>query len=126
LSASQLVLDVPGKEPITLSWALADDGRALTLSGEALREPARYRRDGAAERGLVGRWLATRGRVELDLGADGQFTFGPLEGTWTEAEEQLVLRSARGDSVTYRASLEGDTLQLAGGDLEQPLVLRRR
>lgn len=126
LSASQLVLDVPGKDPITLTWALADEGRTLTLTGEALREPARYKRDGAVDRGLAGRWVATRGRVELDLGADGQFTFGPLEGTWTEAEDHLVLRSARGDSVTYRATLDDDTLQLAGGDLEQPLVLRRR
>jgi hypothetical protein len=126
LSASQLVLDVPGKDPITLAWSLADEGRALTISGEALREPARYRRDDDAERGLAGRWIATRGRVELDLGADGHFTFGPLEGTWSEAEDHIVLRSARGDSVTYRATLDDDTLQLSGGDLEQPLVLRRR
>jgi hypothetical protein len=118
-----LVLVVPGRAPLRFTVTL--DGDALALASPSLAEPATYARVASDEGTLAGTWR-TEGGVTLSLSAGtGRFEMGPLAGRWDASEDRLVLRGERGEEVTYRFSLEGGTLTLSGGDLEDPLVFRR-
>jgi hypothetical protein len=116
-----LTLVVPGRAPLRFEWAL--DGEALRLSAANLAEPAVYTRSSPDEGTLAGKWRA--GDTTLELSRSGRFNMGPLAGGWESSEDRLMLRGERGEDVTYRYSLEGGTLTLSGGDLEEPLVMQR-
>jgi hypothetical protein len=116
-----LVLVVPGRAPLRFEWTL--DGDNLSLSAPNLAEPVSYTRASADEGTLIGTWRAEG--TTLELNKSGRFKMGPLAGSWDSGEERLILRGEQGEEVTYRYSLEGGALTLSGGDLEQPLSLRR-
>jgi hypothetical protein len=125
-----LSLLIEGKTPQVFRVELRD--RRLLLHSERLPEPAVYRRieDSAPSRSasaLSGRWRATipGGTLELLLEASGRFSLGSHRGRWLHDAGVLSLTTDAGEVIAYAAEMDGETLSLSGGDLEEPLQLQK-
>ncbi len=133
IESDSLTLVLPaGRE--TFSYILADD--ILTLSSNNLEEPIVYRRQSGSkpapkaqvltDTALLGRWANKKAGVELALAGNHQFELGEFRGRWVLLGDKLQLERSKTEVITYQMALQGDRLTLSGGDLDDPLRLRRQ
>ena len=76
--------------------------------------------------GLVGTWEAGTpdGNQQIVVHRDSTVSFGEETVRWRVSADTIFI--AFGDEwVGYRFRLEGDSLTLSGGDLEEPITLTR-
>ncbi len=74
---------------------------------------------------IVGKWVVKDGHLaktqiilgqEVEFQADGRYTWGKQEGSWSLFGEQtLSIHSAYGEEFSYTFTLEGDTLSMSRG-----------
>lgn len=124
----QLELQLAGGAPRRFAVERPGPGR-LRLTPTQGTGRIEYRRlDAELPAGLVGRWRATVGakpRLVLWLKASGQFQLAARRGRWSATDGQLALRVSAETQLHYRYRLRADRLRLSGGDLDDPLLLRR-
>lgn len=100
---------------ILCSVVLVSSGGAVRAQGAADRAPQ-----------LAGVWHAATpdGPQEIVVRPDSTATFGQDTVRWRLSADTIFIRF--GDEwVGYNFVLRGDTLTLSGGDLEEPVTLRR-
>ncbi|MBI4816133.1 MAG: hypothetical protein HY791_07745 [Deltaproteobacteria bacterium] len=125
-----LTLELAGGKARQFRFELSGD--RLSLSSPELPKPAVYRRraadaEQAKPRSVAGRWRfkGPRGELFIELEYSGAFVLGPMKGQWELKGDELALLGPKGQKIRYRAVLKVDLLELAGGDLDKPLKLRR-
>ena len=74
---------------------------------------------------IVGKWVVKDGHLaktqivlgqEVEFQADGRYTWGKQEGSWSLFGEQILsIHSAYGEEFSYTFTLEGDTLSMSRG-----------
>ncbi len=81
----------------------------------------------AQARGLEGRWRARTGEAihHIAVRSDSSAQFGEQVARWRIVADSLWLTVGDGVWMVYAMRLSGDRLTLSGGDLEQPVTLRR-
>ena len=117
-------------EPLTFSRAVPPDESQPVRPAPSTAPPAGALGVGqslAAAETLAGRWLASVGKVQLDLilNDNGQCVFNGRRGTYAVSGNALALTYPEGD-IRYQFDVSvPDTLALSGGDLSQPLKFTR-
>jgi hypothetical protein len=78
-------------------------------------------------RSLEGTWRARSGEAihHILVRNDSSAQFGEQVARWRVADDSLWLTVGDGVWMVYAMQLAGDRLTLSGGDLEQPVTLRR-
>jgi hypothetical protein len=116
-------------------YQVAVRGAQLDVSGGDLPQPVTLQRRGggaaaaapakAAAGGIAGIWLYNNGQYSLELGADGSGKFNGNALHYKYAGSTLTITAANGQSMTYKAVVQGDTLQMSGGDLPGIVTMTR-
>ena len=76
---------------------------------------------------LEGRWQARTGEAihHITVRGDSSAQFGEQLARWRLVGDSLWLTVGDGVWMVYAVSVIGDRLTLSGGDLEEPVTLRR-
>lgn len=76
---------------------------------------------------LEGTWRASSGDAihHILVRTDSSAQFGEQVARWRVVQDSLWLTVGDGVWMVYAMRLSGDRLTLSGGDLEQPVTLRR-
>jgi hypothetical protein len=97
---------------------------AIVTLGGATSVPAQS--NGPVAPTLAGTWQAStpEGAQTIVVQADSTASFGEETVRWRTSKDTIYIQF--GDEwIGYNFVLEGDTLTLSGGDLEEPIELRR-
>ncbi|MCA2977913.1 MAG: hypothetical protein INH37_06490, partial [Myxococcaceae bacterium] len=77
---------------------------------------------------VVGRWQGGGFTLTLEASGAGTLSDGPgvpaSPITWRSSAKALTI-TEEGEATTYAMTLKGDAMGLSGGDLDQPVTLRR-
>ena len=109
-------------------WSLVGD--ALELKSPKMKKAARYTRRAPETNDAMpplGSWRAKtpNGPMILEISPNGEFTMGPLAGTWLVNGDKLVLTGKGGARVAYKFRRTKRRLTLSEGDLDEPLHMKR-
>lgn len=69
--------------------------------------------------------VAGKGPREVIIRADSSASWGKETVRWRLPEENRIMIALGGEWETYRMKLKGDKLTLSGGDLSEPITLKR-
>ncbi|HMU60945.1 MAG TPA: hypothetical protein PKA66_04115 [Gemmatimonadales bacterium] len=69
--------------------------------------------------------VAGKGPREVIIRADSSASWGKETVRWRLPEENRIMIALGGEWETYRMRLKGDKLTLSGGDLSEPITLKR-
>jgi len=85
----------------------------------------------AAAPAIEGTWqvdassVAGKGPREVIIRSDSSASWGKETVRWRLPEENRIMIALGGEWETYRMKLKGDKLTLSGGDLSEPITLKR-
>src|SRR6185436_4753823 len=77
---------------------------------------------------LVGKWEGGGFVIVLEKSGAGTMSDGPgvpQEPLKWKVKDKKLLVTQEGETEAYGVSLDGDTLSLSGGDLDQPVKLKK-
>lgn len=80
---------------------------------------------------VLGTWqveassVAGKGPREVIIRSDSSASWGKETVRWRLPEDNKIMIALGGEWETYRMKLKGDKLTLAGGDLSEPITLKR-
>jgi len=69
--------------------------------------------------------VAGKGPREVIIRADSSASWGKETVRWRLPESNKIMIALGGEWETYRMKLKGDKLTLSGGDLSEPITLKR-
>jgi hypothetical protein len=69
--------------------------------------------------------VAGKGPREVIIRVDSSASWGKETVRWRLPEENRIMIALGGEWETYRMRLKGDKLTLSGGDLSEPITLKR-
>ncbi len=110
--------------PVRIALAL------LFLAGLPVAE-GRSQTTPAAAPAILGTWrveaasVAGKGPREVIIRADSSASWGKETVRWRLPESGKIMIALGGEWETYRMKLKGDKLTLSGGDLSEPITLKR-
>lgn len=85
----------------------------------------------AAKLPIEGTWrveaasVAGKGPREVIIRTDSSASWGKETVRWRLPEDNRIMIALGGEWETYRMKLKGDKLTLSGGDLSEPIALKR-
>jgi hypothetical protein len=97
--------------------ALPAAARAQTSVAEPPSLNATWRVEGSA--------IKNNGPREVIIRADSSASWGKETVRWRLPSEGRIMIALGGEWETYRMKLKGDKLTLSGGDLTEPITLKR-
>jgi len=69
--------------------------------------------------------VAGKGPREVIIRSDSSASWGKETVRWRLPDENRIMIALGGEWETYRMKLKGDKLTLSGGDLSEPITLKR-
>jgi hypothetical protein len=106
-------------------------GLALCAAALLLPSAARAQSKHPPVSGLEGTWqvdassVAGKGPREVIIRSDSSASWGKETVRWRVPEQNRIMIALGGEWDTYRMKVKGDKMTLSGGDLSEPITLKR-